>query len=468
MTVLWTSAELAAATGAPAPGFAAGGVSIDTRTLAPGDLFVALRGEHGDGHDHVATALARGAAGAMVHRGPAHLPQYGERLLRVADTLAGLQALGAAGRARFAGRAVAVTGSVGKTTTKEMLRVALAAFGPTHAAAASHNNHWGVPLTLARLPRDAAFAVAEIGMNHAGEIAPLARLVRPQVAIITAVERAHVGHLGSIEAIAVEKASILSALPPGGAAVLPADSPLLPLLRAAAGEARVLLFGRAAGAAVRLLDLAADADGSDVVARIDGADIRFRVPAPGAHMAMNALATLAAVQALGLDAARAAAALAGFAPVGGRGARRRIPFGGGEVLLLDESYNASSASVRAALEVLALQPATRRIAVLGDMLELGAEGPAEHSALVSSVVSVAHMVFTCGALMRRVHDSLPDRIRGVHADDSAALAPRVAAALRPGDVVLVKGSLGSRMSVIVQALSAPQGPAVSASAVQVR
>ncbi len=450
MTALWTSAELAAATGAAAPGFDAGGVSIDTRTLAPGDLFVALRGEHGDGHAHVAAALARGAAGAMVHRGG-----VGGRLLRVADTLAGLQALGAAGRSRFAGRAVAVTGSVGKTTTKEMLRVALGTFGATHAAPASYNNQWGVPLTLARLPRDAAFAIAEIGMNHAGEIAPLARLVRPHVAVITAVERAHIGQLGSIEAIAREKASILSALPASGAAVLPADSPQLPLLRAAAGGARVLLFGRAPGATVRLLDLAADAGGSDVAAAIDGTELRFRLPAPGAHMAINALAALAVVHALGQDVARAAAALAAFAPVGGRGAHLRIAVPGGEVLLLDESYNASSASVRAALDVLALQPATRRIAVLGDMLELGDHGPAEHSALVSSVVSVAHMVFTCGKLMRRVHESLPDRIRGVHADDSVALAPSVAAALRPGDVVLVKGSLGSRMSMIVQALRAP-------------
>ena len=454
MTPLWSSADLAAATGAPPPGFAATGVAIDSRTLAPGDLFVALRGENGDGHAHVADALARGAAGAMVH---SDVPQ--RPVLRVADTLAGLHALGRFARARFAGRAVAVTGSVGKTTTKEMLRTALAPFGTTEAAAASYNNHWGVPLTLARLAPDAAFAVVEIGMNHAGEIAPLARLARPHVAIITAIERAHIGHLGSIEAIADEKAAILSGLESGGVAVLPADSPLLPRLRAATGGLKVLLFGSDPAADASLLDLRADAEGSAITAQIGGMRLHFRLGAPGAHMARNALAALAAVHALGLDVARAADAMADFAPLRGRGVRQRIAIPGGTVLLLDESYNASAASVRASLEVLALQPASRRIAVLGDMLELGAEGPREHSGLVSSVVSAADMVFTCGTLMRHLHDSLPVRVRGEHADDSATLAPIVAAALRPGDAVLVKGSLGSRMSRIVQTLTAPQGAA---------
>ncbi|HET9018784.1 MAG TPA: UDP-N-acetylmuramoyl-tripeptide--D-alanyl-D-alanine ligase [Acetobacteraceae bacterium] len=450
MTALWASADLAAATGAPAPGFDATGVSIDTRTLAPGDLFVALVGENGDGHAHVADAFARGAAGAMVHRAAEGAP-----LLRVDDTLAGLRALGAFARGRLTGRLVAVTGSVGKTTTKEMLRTMLGAFGATHAAAASYNNHWGVPLTLARMTPDSEFAVSEIGMNHAGEIAPLAHLARPHVAVITAIGTAHVGHLGSIEAIADEKATILTGLEPGGVAVLPADTPLLARLRARAGAARVVLFGTRKDADVRLIDCRFEAEGSDVTASVGGITVAFRLGAPGPHMAMNAMAALAAAHAFGLDLSRAAAALAQFAPVQGRGARRRVAIAGGEVLLLDESYNASAASVRAALQVLALQPASRRIAVLGDMLELGAAGPAEHSGLASSVVSAADMVFTCGALMRHLHDSLPDRIRGVHADDSAALAPIVATALRPGDAVLVKGSLGSRMNRIVQALTAP-------------
>ena len=449
MTPLWTSAELGAATGSPAPGFDATGVSIDSRTLAPGDLFVALIGENGDGHAHVADAFARGAAGAMVHR-----EVGGGKLLRVADTLGGLQALSRFARARAAARVIAVTGSVGKTTTKEMLRTMLGAVAPTHAAVASYNNQWGVPLTLARMPPDAAFAVVEIGMNHAGEIAPLSRLAAPHVAVITAIERAHIGHLGSIEAIADEKVSVLAGLLQGGAAALPGDSPLLARLRARAGDVRGVLFGSGADADARLLDCAADADGSTITARIAGADIRFRLGAPGTHMAMNAMAALACVHALGLDVQRAATALAGFAPMRGRGARQRLAIPGGEILLLDESYNASAASVRAALQVLALQPAARRIAVLGDMLELGDEAEREHSAIASSVVSAADMVFTCGTLMRGLHDSLPVRIRGVHADDSATLAPIVVAALRPGDAVLVKGSLGSRMVRIVQALSA--------------
>jgi UDP-N-acetylmuramoyl-tripeptide--D-alanyl-D-alanine ligase len=461
MTPLWTSADLAAATGAAAPGFAATGVSIDSRTLAPGDLFVALVGERGDGHAHVADALAKDAAGAMVHRTP-HGAVDESRLLRVADTLVGLRALSAFARSRSVARVVAVTGSVGKTTTKEMLRTLLSTAGPTHAAHASYNNHWGVPLTLARLPREAAYAVVEIGMNHVGEIAPLARLARPHVAVITAIERAHIGHLGSIEAIADEKASILSGLEPGGVAILPGDSPMLPRLRAQAGAAEVRLFGTRAEADARLLDLAQDAEGSDIRARIFGRDLRFRLGAPGAHMATNALAALAAAAALGVDVVGASAVLATFAPVGGRGRRELIAVADGEALLLDESYNASSASVRAALSVLALQPARRRIAVLGDMLELGADGPAEHSGLAPSVASVADLLFTCGPLMRLLHDAVPARIRGVHADTSDALAPIVASALRAGDAVLVKGSLGSRMSNIVRALRAPQPAAAGA------
>jgi UDP-N-acetylmuramoyl-tripeptide--D-alanyl-D-alanine ligase len=456
VTALWAAADLAAATGGPLPGFAAHGVAIDSRTLAPGDLFVALVGAHGDGHAHVADALARGAAGAMVHRAVAGAP-----VMHVADTLHGLHALGRFARARFAGRLVAVTGSVGKTTTKEMLRAILNAVAATHVAEASYNNHWGVPLTLARMPPGAAFAVVEIGMNHAGEIAPLSRLARPHVALITAVEAVHVGHLGSIEAIADEKAAVMAGLVPGGIAVLPGDSPLLARLLARTDGAGVRRFGIGADADARLLDVVADAQGSDVTARIGGTALRFRLGAPGAHMAMNALAVLAVADALGLDAAQAALALANFTPMPGRGARRRIALPGGDALLLDESYNASPAAVRAALQVLALQPASRRIVVLGDMLELGAAAEREHSGLAPSVASVADMVFTCGALMRHLHESLPDRIRGVHAGDSAGLAPAVAAVLRPGDAVLVKGSLGSRMIRIVQALQAPPSAVVT-------
>ena len=315
MTALWTARDLMEATGgAMETPFAATGVSIDTRTIQPGDLFVALQGETADGHRFVTDALAKGAAGALVHR---DVPDAGHLLL-VDDTLAGLHRLGGYARERSTARLVAVTGSVGKTTTKEMLRTILAAFGRTHAAVASYNNHWGLPLTLARMPPDTEFCVAEIGMNHAGEIAPLARLARPHVAVITAVEKAHIGYLGSIEAIADEKAETLRALEPGGVAVLPADSPLLPRLRAAAGGARVVTFGAAPTADVRLVDLAMDADGSDVVAEVEGERIAFRLNASGRHMAMNALAALAAARHLTHGTAAESGSCAGRLRAGGR------------------------------------------------------------------------------------------------------------------------------------------------------
>ncbi len=432
--------------------FAADGVSIDTRTVAAGDLFIALHGENRDGHEFVAAALSRGAAGALVDRDPPDLPPDAP-LLRVADTLGGLTAIGAAARARFTGRLVAVTGSVGKTTTKEMLRRILAAAGPTHAAVASYNNHWGVPLTLARMPRDAAFCVAEIGMNHPGEIAPLARLAQPHVAVITTIAPVHIGHMGSLEAIAAEKGAVLSGLVPGGTALLPADSPYLAILTAAAGTARILRFGRAAAAEVRLLDAASDADGVNVSMALDGTPLRCRLAAPGAHMAMNAVAAIAAAVALGVAPHHASAALDGFTAVSGRGARRRLALpDGGEALLLDESYNASAPSIRAALAVLGLQPAARRIAVLGDMLELGDASAAEHEGLAADVVAQADLLFACGPEMRRLYDAVPASMQAGHALTSADLAPHVVAALRPGDAVLVKGSLGSRMANVIAAL----------------
>ena len=450
MSALWTEAALRDATGGVlrVP-FSAAGVSIDTRTLRPGDLFVALVGENGDGHAHVAAALAGGAAGAMVHALPADVGDDA-KLLQVADTLEGLRGLAKFARRRFGGRLVAVTGSVGKTTTKEMLRTILSAHGKTWAAAASHNNHWGVPLTLARLPADAQYCVVEIGMNHAGEIAPLARLARPDVAVITNVERAHVGHLGSLEAIADEKASICAGLESDGIAILPADSAMFSRLVAQAPQ--MLTFGSRPGVAGRLLSAHVDADGTDVAALIEEQAVQFRLGAPGRHMAMNAVAALLATLALGGSIARGAAALAGFTPVAGRGARRRIAVGDGEAILLDESYNASGVAVRAALEVLAAQTARRRIVVLGDMLELGEDGPAEHLALVPAIAACADLMFACGNLMRLAFDAMPAERRGAHAGNSAELAPLVRAALRPGDAVLVKGSLGSKMKRVIEAL----------------
>jgi UDP-N-acetylmuramoyl-tripeptide--D-alanyl-D-alanine ligase len=316
-----------------------------------------------------------------------------------------------------------------------------------------------VPLTLARLPPDARFCVAEIGMNHAGEIAPLARLARPHVAVITTVEKAHVGYLGSIAAIAAEKASIMHGLPPDGVAALPLDNALFSMLREAAEGRRIVTFGTNPSADACLLDAQADADGTDLRVRINGTEARLRIDAPGRHMAMNALAALAAATALGADVRMAADALAGFAPVAGRGARRTIAVAGGTALLLDESYNGNGASMRAALEVLRLQPARRRLAVLGDMLELGDEGPAEHLTLAPAVTEAADLLFACGPLMQGLCDAVPERLHAMCAADSAALAPIVARAARPGDAILVKGSLGSRMKRVVAALDAPQGRA---------
>ncbi len=464
MTTLWTAAALQAATNGAMPHpFDAAGVSIDSRTLRPGDLFIALQGTS-DGHAHAAAALGKGAAGVLVSRAGT-LPDDAPILL-VDDTLDALTALGQAARTRFHGKLVAVTGSVGKTTTKEMLRTALSAFGSVHAAEASYNNHWGVPLTLARLPASAAYAVLEIGMNNPGEIAPLAALAHPHVAIITAIAAAHIGHLGSLEAIAEEKATLLDHLQPGGTAVIPNSYVMAGLdpathadqheqavaatIRAHARD-RTITFGPGGDASTT--NTTATPASTHIEAQIAGTPVSVRLEAPGAHMVANALATLAAVHALGLDPRKAATALQSFTPAPGRGTRRTLP---GDILLLDESYNASPASVRAALAVLHLQPASRRIAVLGDMLELGAFGPGEHAALAPSVAQAADLLYACGPLTRSLFDRVPTALQAHHADDAEALAPIVAAAVRPGDAVLVKGSLGSRMRLVVTALeSAP-------------
>jgi len=453
MTPLWTAAELRAATGGTLkPEVAVSGVSIDTRSLAPGDLFVALRAAR-DGHDFVAEALAKGAAAALVDRDPPGVAADAP-LLRVADTLAGLTALGAAARARSTARVVGVTGSVGKTTTKEMLRLALSAFGPTHASAASFNNHWGVPVTLARMPRETAFAVIEMGMNRRGEIAPLSRLARPHVGVITNLGTAHIGNLGSEEAIAEEKGDIIAGIVPGGTLVAPADSRFAGRLAERAREAglAVITHGETPGAEARLRSHVGTAEGGAAEILLGGERIGLALSAPGRHVALNACAVLAAVAALGLAPRAAAAALAAFGAPAGRGQRSRIPLAGGEALLIDDSYNASPPSMRAGLAVLAAQPAARRVAVLGDMLELGADGPAIHASLAPDVAAACDLVFCCGELMGHLYRALPADRRGAHAAASAALAPLVKAALRPGDAVLVKGSLGSRMGVVVAAL----------------
>jgi UDP-N-acetylmuramoyl-tripeptide--D-alanyl-D-alanine ligase len=453
MSALWTSAELRAATGGTlAEEVIATGVSIDTRTIQPGDIFVALRDAR-DGHDFAAQAFAKGASCALVDRAV----EGGPNLL-VRDTLEGLAALGAAGRARGAARVIAVTGSVGKTTTKEMLRRACQGLGATHASAASHNNHWGVPLTLARMPRGTEWAAVEIGMNHRHEIAPLSRFARPHVTIVTAIGTAHIGNLGSQEAIADEKADISAGIEAGGIALLPADSPFFARMKSVAEGygAKVTGFGENAGEC-RLLSFEGTAEGSRVTADVFGTRIEAELAQPGKHMAMNALAALSAVAAAGGDVSRAAAALSGFGAGAGRGERRQVPLPrGGSFLLLDESYNASDSAVRAALGVLAAQPARRRVAILGDMLELGDFGADLHRALAPDVAAAADIVYGCGPLTGAMMAALPAGKRGAHALDAASLLPALRDALRDGDAVLVKGSLNMRMATIVRGLSEPE------------
>ena len=427
----WSSADLAAATGGLARRpFSANGVSIDSRSVRPGEVFVALATDTGDGHAHVAAALARGASGAMVHALPTEVSDDAP-LLVVRDTLDGLWGLGWFARARFAGRVVAVTGSVGKTTTKEMLRRALAPFGSVWAAAASHNNHWGVPLTLARCPPGHAFCIVEIGTNHPGEILPLSRLARPDVAAVIAVTDAHLGNFPDHAALQAEKYSIADGV---AVAVLPDGDGF------AFGDHR---------AAIESYE--GTPEGGVAHVRFDDVRAILSLAAPGRHMAHNALATLAIVAALDLDLARAAAALDGFSPVSGRGERRRVAWDGGDLLLIDESYNASPSAMRAALSVLAVQPG-RKIAVLGDMLELGEHGPALHAGLAPDVTAADAVLFACGPLMRGLFDAVPAAAQGAHAQTSVALAPLVTARLRAGDAVLVKGSLGSRMRAVVDAI----------------
>lgn len=459
--VLWTAAEAAAATRgraqAAAGGWSATGVSIDSRTIATGDLFVALQGPVFDGHDFAGKAFAAGAAAALVHRpvepaGPA---------LVVRDTRRGLEDLGRAARGRCTGKIVAVTGSVGKTGVKESLRTLLSRQGKTYATAGNLNNHWGAPLSLARLPRSAAYGVFELGMSNPGELAPLSRLVRPHVALITTVAPVHVEFFDGVEAVAEAKAEIFQGVIEGGAAVLPRDNDHFDLLdtRAAeAGIARRVSFGVRPEADVRLLASIMDADGSDVTASAFGRRLSFRVGVPGHHWAVNALGMLAAVREAGADLDAAAAAMAGLKAPAGRGARRTIHLPDGSFDLLDESYNASPAAMRAAFETLMLanpRAGGRRIAVLGDMRELGADGPALHAGLADDLVDAnIDLLFAAGPLMRHLFEAVPAARRGGYAADSEALIPAVTAAVQAGDAVCVKGSLGSRMKPVVDALIA--------------
>ncbi len=450
---LWTSRAMAEAMRASINGAlpdAVPGLSIDSRTIAPGEAYFAIKGEVHDGHEFVTAALKAGAALAAIETAQRKKFAPEAPLLVVDDVLAGLAGLARAGRGRLHAQVIAVTGSVGKTSTKEALRRVLGAQGETHASAASFNNHWGVPLSLARCPASARFAIFEIGMNHAGEIEPLVKMVRPHVAIITTVEPVHLEFFAGIEAIADAKAEIFAGVEPGGAVVLNRDNSQFTRLQRRAnklGISRVVSFGADKKSDARLLDVSLHAACSAVRANILGHDVTYKLGMPGRHMAMNSLAVLTAASLVGADLARAALS---------RGVRRVLEVANGEATLIDESYNANPASMAAALDVLGratVGPHGRRIAMLGDMLELGPTSAALHRGL-NEAIKANHidLVYCCGPLMRNLWDALSTGKRGGYAESAAALEAQAVAAIRAGDAIMVKGSLGSKMKTIVNAL----------------
>jgi UDP-N-acetylmuramoyl-tripeptide--D-alanyl-D-alanine ligase len=458
---LWSLDALVEATGGVVrgtPAHAFGGVSIDSRTIAKSDIFVAIKGDKMDGHDFVPGAIEKGAGIAIVSRINPDWPNELPLLLVHDDPLNALERIGIAARARSHARIIAVTGSVGKTSTKEMLRVALSASAETPA---SFNNHWGVPLTLSRFSTSAGFGVFEIGMNHAGEITPLVAMVKPHIAIVTTIAASHLGHFKSLDEIADAKAEIFSGVVKGGHAVINQDSPYFDHLKRAAqvhGIASIIGFGRHPEADVRLEGLALMPQCCCITAQIMGEKVIYKLGTPGEHMAMNSLAVLAAAKLAGADLARAALALSDAKPAKGRGGQVRLAAEGGDILLLDESYNANPASVAAALALLSNLKAGkngRRVAVLGDMLELGEFGPDLHRNLSHDVERHGiDRVHAAGPLMKHLWDALPASRRGTYAAESAALIEPLTRDLHAGDCVMVKGSLGSRMGPVVEALKA--------------
>ena len=471
--IIWTAAEAAAATGGKTTGtWGATGLSFDSRQIEPGQLFIALKaadfptlgGGTSDGHAYVASALQAGAVAAIVETVPAGMEANDPRLLIVKSTRAALDDLGRTARARTSAKMIAITGSVGKTSTRTLLSLCSARFGQVHESAKNYNNEMGVPLTLANLPMGADYGIIEMGMNHANELTPLSRAVAPDIAIITNVSPVHIENFSDgLVGIANAKSEIFSGLSPDhGIAILPRDVPSYAQLLAnarTAGVQTILSFGEHAEADARLTACIEARNGTKATAIIRGRSITFFIPA-GRHQAMNALAVLLAIDVAGLDVEKAAAALTGFTPGEGRGREEKLNIGDPEnpVILIDESYNASPASMEAAFRVVALiDPGRggRRIAILGDMLELGSMGPKLHADLALPLRAAGiNLVYTCGTLMKNLHDSLPANQRGTHRDTSTELAQIVPDVLVPGDVVMVKGSHGSRMDLVVEALRA--------------
>ncbi len=446
------------------------GISIDSRTVEPGEAFFAIHGDRFDGHDFVSMALARGAATAVVASDRlAGLGRIKGSLTVVGDVLDALRALGIAARARSDAKIAAVTGSVGKTSTKEMLAAALAPDGPVHYSPASFNNHWGVPLTLARMPREAKYGVFEIGMNHAGEIEPLVKMVRPHVAIITTVEPVHLEYFKDVKAIARAKAEIFLGVEPGGGAIINRDNPhyaQLAKLARAAGIERIIGFGEHKRAEARLDTAKLKERCSCIAANILGEEVSYKLGAPGRHLIQNSLAVLAAVSLLGGDLALAALALASLVAGKGRGQRQQLAVPGGTATLIDESYNANPASMRAAIALLGqAEPGRngRRVAILGDMLELGHDAEAMHAGLADELAQAdVDAVYLVGPLMKALWDALPPRLHGGYADKASEMEQIVVDAIAPGDVIMVKGSNASRMGPLVETIKARFAPARAA------
>ncbi len=452
---LWTSAEIAKATGGQAVGadFDVFGLSIDTRSIEQGDLFIALAGVR-DGHEFVEQALSKGAAGSLASRAVTGSS------VQVPDVLAGLEQMGIAARLRASSALRgAITGSVGKTSLTQAVSKGLAMAGRSHASIKSYNNHIGVPLTLARMPRDTERAVFEIGMNHADEIDPLSRMVRPHAVCVSTVGPVHIENFPDGEAgVARAKAEIFTGLEPGGTAVLNADNRWFDLLAAEARAvgAKIVRFGTNPECEARLTEIQAVAGGAQVRAVIHGKAVSFPILQSGAHWGHNSLAALMMMQALGVDLEMGIAALGAFEPLDGRGAEREVGLpAGGTFTLIDESYNANPLSMVAVLRSLGGRNATgRKIVALTDMLELGEAGPRLHAEIAEAVAAAGiDQVYCSGPLMKSLWDALPPTQRGGYAMTAAELAPEVVSAVQPGDVVMVKGSNGSKASVIAAALA---------------
>jgi UDP-N-acetylmuramoyl-tripeptide--D-alanyl-D-alanine ligase len=459
--ILWTANEAAQATrGTPMADWAATGVSIDSRSVVRGDLFIALQGENFDGHDYAIDALSKGAAAIIVSKMPQGLPDDAPVLV-VDDTHQALKDLAQVARHRCSGRIIGVTGSVGKTGTKEALRLCLGAQAPSYATVGNLNNEIGAPLSLTRMPTETHFGIFELGMNHAGEIHGLSRMVRPDIAIITTVDAVHIEHFANVEGIADAKAEIFDGMGPNGTAILNRDNPHYARLLAHArtkGLGTVLSFGRNRGEDAYIIDARCHATSSAVTAVVGGERLVYSLSIPGEHWVLNSLAVLLAAKAAGADVPTAARALAYLRPMKGRGTRSRISTPYGSFLLIDESYNASPASMRAALSVLDKTdppPGGRRVAVLGDMLELGEYGPELHEGLMDAIHRAGIDVVHCaGPLMQHLYEKLPGSLRGHWAPNAHSLATIVANETRPGDVVMVKGSHGSRMTAVIEELTA--------------